>query len=162
MKKILASALAVLLAVSLAAPLSGCRSRARRGPAPEPPPQAEPAQHEPAPPVETKKTIRVTGQAAAKAGPDGSVSTQAKLMAKRGAQLDAYRQLNEQVLGLQIDSQTSVRDFVAQSDEIRTSTEGFIKEIQPLSNEYLEGEGIAECVVELEVAELFRYLRSLK
>jgi hypothetical protein len=50
---------------------------------------------------------------------------QAKLMAIRGAELDARRKLAEKIEGLMITSKTSVRDFVAENDEINTSMMAF-------------------------------------
>ena len=52
---------------------------------------------------------------------------QARVMARRAATVDAYRQLIEQVKGLQLDSQTYVRDFVAESDVIATDLDNFLK-----------------------------------
>ena len=52
---------------------------------------------------------------------------QLKLKAKRGAQVDAYRKLSELVKGLQISSNTYVRDFVTESDVIRTQFNDFIQ-----------------------------------
>ena len=52
---------------------------------------------------------------------------QQKLMAERAAKVDAYRNLAERVKGLRIDANTYVRDFVAESDQINTSFDHFIK-----------------------------------
>ncbi len=50
-----------------------------------------------------------------------------KLLAKRAAELDAYRKLAEQIKGFHIDSQTTVKDFVTENDEIHTAFRHFIK-----------------------------------
>src|SRR5207237_4673366 len=52
---------------------------------------------------------------------------QAKLLSKRAAEADAYRKLAETVKGMQINSTTYVKDFVAESDEIRSHLDTFIK-----------------------------------
>ena len=52
---------------------------------------------------------------------------QLKLKAKRGAQVDAYRKLSELIKGIQISSNTYVRDFVTESDVIRTQFNEFIQ-----------------------------------
>ena len=58
--------------------------------------------------------LTATGQAT-----DPDISTaQGKLRAARAAELDAMRKLAEQVYGLQITSNTTVRDFVTEYDEI--------------------------------------------
>lgn len=51
----------------------------------------------------------------------GKSEAQAKLMAFRAAELDARRKLAEQLDGLMITSNTSVKDFVTQNDDIRTA-----------------------------------------
>src|SRR6476646_4447712 len=55
---------------------------------------------------------------------------QNKLLSKRAAEADAYRKLAEAVKGLQITSDTYVKDFVAESDEIRSELDQFIKGVR--------------------------------
>ncbi|MFQ5411575.1 MAG: hypothetical protein ACE5EC_04735, partial [Phycisphaerae bacterium] len=55
---------------------------------------------------------------------------QNKLLSKRAAEADAYRKLAETVNGLQLTSNTYVRDFVTESDEIRTEVDTFIRGIR--------------------------------
>jgi hypothetical protein len=64
------------------------------------------------------ETKVVTGNAALDDG--NTNAAQAKLMAFRAAELDARRKLSEELGGLMITSETSVQDFVAEHDEIRT------------------------------------------
>jgi hypothetical protein len=64
-------------------------------------------------------TIQATGNAAIDKTNDNAA--QAKLMAFRGAELDARRKLAEEINGLMITSKTSVKDFVTQNDEIQTA-----------------------------------------
>ncbi len=52
---------------------------------------------------------------------------QAKMMAKRAAQLDAQRQLAETTKGLQLSAGTTVEDFEVTSDVIATRVKGLIK-----------------------------------
>ncbi|MCK9554594.1 hypothetical protein M0R36_02080 [bacterium] len=52
---------------------------------------------------------------------------QEKLMARRAAIVDGYRNLAERVKGLRITSNTYVRDFVAESDQIQTQFDHFLK-----------------------------------
>jgi len=47
-------------------------------------------------------------------------AAQAKLMAFRGAEMDARRKLAERLDGLMLSSHTSVKDFVTENDEIRS------------------------------------------
>ncbi len=53
-----------------------------------------------------------------------SVSPQARLMATQAARADASRKLAERIIGLRLTSNTQVRDFVAESDVIRTEVQG--------------------------------------
>lgn len=53
-----------------------------------------------------------------------------KLLSKRAAEADAYRKLAECIKGLEINSTTYVKDFVAESDEIRTSMDDFIRGVR--------------------------------
>ena len=52
---------------------------------------------------------------------------QAKLLARRAARVDAIRNLTETIYGTRIDSDTSVKDLVTQSDKIRSRMEALIK-----------------------------------
>lgn len=68
--------------------------------------------------------ITVTGSGAA---PEKGSAAQKRLMAKRAAQADGYRQLAEVINGVHVDSETVVKDFVAQSDTIKTSVSALVK-----------------------------------
>jgi hypothetical protein len=61
----------------------------------------------------------------------------ARPMALRAAQVDAYRNLLEVVQGVQIDSETTIRDFVTESDVIKTAISGMVKGAQIVKKEYL-------------------------
>jgi len=76
-------------------------------------------------------------------------------MAYRAAELDARRKLAEQIDGLIIRSETSVRDFVAENDEIRTSMMTFQQGARrvPGSEKDLP-DGTVEVSVEIELTPL--------
>lgn len=82
-----------------------------------------------------------------------------KLLAKRAAEADAYRNLAEAVYGLQINSRTYVKDFVAESDDIRTEVDAFIKGIR-LSEPIWYEDGTCEVPAEVTVARVIETLRS--
>ncbi len=52
---------------------------------------------------------------------------QAKLMAQRGAIVDAQRNLLEIVNGVLVEGQTTVKDLVVESDEVKTKVSGMLK-----------------------------------
>lgn len=69
--------------------------------------------------------ITVTGYGAA---PATSTSTgQAMAMARRAAVVDGYRQMAEIINGVQVDSETTVKDLSVQSDIIKTKVSGIIR-----------------------------------
>jgi len=116
-----------------------------------------------APPWATQ-TLRAKGNAAIDQG--NANAAQAKLMAKRAAELDARRKLAEQINGLRITSNTSVVDFVAQNDQIRTSMLTFQQGAGVVDNTFkIAADGTAEVIVELELTPLWNsilyYQRTL-
>jgi len=72
----------------------------------------------------THQMLKVTGSGAP---PANGSAAQKRLMAKRAAQADAYRQLAEIVNGVQVDSETVVKDFVTESDTVRLRVSALIK-----------------------------------
>lgn len=72
----------------------------------------------------TTGVIKVTGGGAP---PDKGSPAQKRLMAKRAAQVDGYRQLAEAIEGVHVDSETSVKDFVTESDVIKTKVTALVK-----------------------------------
>jgi hypothetical protein len=106
-------------------------------------------------------TLRVTGNAAL-----AGDTAQDKLMAKRGAELDARRKLAEKIKGLQITSNTSVVDFVAENDQIQTSMMKFQQGAGVVENSFKITDDTAEVIVELELLPLWNsilyYQRTLK
>jgi len=75
----------------------------------------------------------------------------ARPMALRAAQVDAYRNLLEIVQGVRIDSNTVVRDFMTESDVIRASVEGLIKGSKVMNKEYLS-DGTVEVTVRMNLS----------
>jgi len=61
----------------------------------------------------------------------------ARPMALRAAKVDAYRNLLEITKGVQVSSETTVRDFVTESDVIRAQIEGLVKGATVANQEYL-------------------------
>lgn len=74
--------------------------------------------------------LLVAGLVVPAAGQVDTKDAQKKLMSKRAAEADAYRKLAECVKGLQITSDTYVKDFVAESDSIRAAMDEFIRGVR--------------------------------
>jgi hypothetical protein len=71
---------------------------------------------------------------------------QIKLMTRRAAKVDALRNLLEVIYGLQIDARTTVRDFVTQSDVIRSRLSATIQGAKEIDYK-VEPDGTAEVTV---------------
>lgn len=87
------------------------------------------------------------------------VPEQQKLLARRAAEADAFRKLAEAVYGLQINSRTYVRDFVTESDEIRSVVDAFIRGIRLGTPTWYE-DGSCEVPAEVSVAKVIETLRT--
>ena len=105
----------------------------------------------------TARTLRVVGSAAIDT--DNPNKAQAKLMAFRAAELDARRKLAERIDGLMITSNTSVRDFVAQNDEIETSMLTFQQGAHVVEgSQKILPDGTAQVTVEIDLKPLWRMI----
>ncbi len=87
---------------------------------------------------------------------------QQKLMARRAAEADAYRKLAERVMGLQISSRSTVRDFATESDRISASLNHFIKgiRIDPTSTVFYE-DGSCEVTAEVTIEKVVTTLKTV-
>jgi len=86
------------------------------------------------------------------------VPARTRLMAKRAALTNARRNLAERVKGLEITSETYVRDFVTESDEVETALDTFLVGAREKRVRYL-----ADLIVEVEVQmEIERIINRLK
>ena len=100
------------------------------------------------------QTLKAVGNGAVDS--ENPNKAQAKLMAMRAAELDARRKLGERIQGLEISSKTSVSDFVAESDKIRTSMLTFQQGAYVVENsEKMSDDGIAEVTVAIELKPLW-------
>ncbi len=59
--------------------------------------------------------------------PEGVSKNQARLMARRGAIVDAQRNLLESLAGVQLTAETTMKDSILVSDVVQTRVEGFIR-----------------------------------
>ncbi|MDY6825349.1 MAG: LPP20 family lipoprotein [Thermodesulfobacteriota bacterium] len=75
---------------------------------------------------------------------------QARPMALRAAQLDAYRNLLEITKGVRVNSTTLVRNYVTENDVIMTKVEGLVKGAQIVDREYMS-DGTVEVTVQMNL-----------
>jgi hypothetical protein len=90
-----------------------------------------------------------------------SVSPQQKLMARRAAELDAYRLLAEQVLGVELQGQTTVEDFVTSRDDIRSRVDAILRGARIVAVRSFS-DGTAEVDAELTVRQVVEELRKIR
>lgn len=97
-----------------------------------------------------EKNIDVQGNAAL----PGSKG-QEKVLAKRAAEIDAYRKLAERIMGVEIDSDTTVRDLATESDEIQAALAALIKGATPTAIRY-QSDGTCEVTLEIKYEDIIR------
>jgi hypothetical protein len=103
------------------------------------------------------KKIRADGNGVPPA--DKAGTPQGKLMAARAAEIDAKRRLAEEVMGFQIDSSTTVKDFVTEHDEINTNLNAYITDSYVTSTKY-DGEGTATVTVEMPAMQIWEIVHT--
>ncbi len=74
---------------------------------------------------------------------------QNKLMAERAARADAMRKIAERIRGLHITSETLVKDFVTESDQIQTAMTAFLSGMQEVGKPKHMEDGTCEVVMEV-------------
>lgn len=83
------------------------------------------------------KTLRVTGVGTIPE--NAETAAQGKAMGRRGALVDAYRNLAETVKGLSLTSETKVENLMVKSDKINTKVQAIVKGAQVVDERYLPG-----------------------
>ncbi|MCZ6697924.1 MAG: hypothetical protein O7D94_03215 [Planctomycetota bacterium] len=90
---------------------------------------------------------------------DKTGTPQGKLMAARAAELDAKRRLAEEIMGLQIDSSTMVRDFVTEHDEINTQVDTVLVNSYVKSTNW-DSDGTATVIVEIPGMQVWKVVNT--
>jgi hypothetical protein len=102
-----------------------------------------------------QRRIRMTGSGVAPA--DKAGTPQGKLMAARAAELDAKRKLGEHINGLAIQSETLVRDFIAEHDDIQTQMQAVLVGSMVDKTEF-DGQGTAQVTVSVQGTQVWEIL----
>ena len=100
------------------------------------------------------KIIDVMGNAAL----PGSEGHQ-KIMAKRAAEMDAYRRLAGRMMGVKIDGNTTVRDFALEHDEILANLSQVLKAATPTAVKFNKSDGSCEVTMEIKTQDIIRTTR---
>lgn len=80
-----------------------------------------------------------------------------RVRAKRAAEMDVYRRLAERLCGIQLSSDTTVKDFVMESDELKASFSNTVKSAEITSITY-DDENCAAVTATLKVGPLVRVI----
>ena len=93
-----------------------------------------------------KGVIRAVGMAAGKSG-EKRVNL-AKAQARRAARMDAERNLAEQIRGVQVTAESSMKDLELEYDTVKTAVAALIKNMQEVGEPKFYDDGVCEIVLE--------------
>ncbi len=96
----------------------------------------------------SKNVIKVTGSGAP---PDKGSAAQKRLMAIRAAKTDAFRQLLEATEGVHVNAETVVRDFVTESDVVKTQVQGLVKGAEQVGDVRYLSDGAVEIDLQIKI-----------
>ena len=100
------------------------------------------------------KVLDVMGNAALP-GSEG----QQKIMAKRAAEMDAYRRLAGRMMGVKVSGTTTVKDMALENDKILASLSQTLKSATPTAITYHKNDGTCAVTMEVKVADIIRTVR---
>lgn len=79
-----------------------------------------------------------------------------KIMAKRAAELDAYRRLAARMMGIQIDGETTIRDMALENDKLVAALSHVLKGAAPTAIKYNKDDGSCEVTMAVKTADVLR------
>ncbi len=82
-----------------------------------------------------------------------------KILAKRAAELDGYRKLAERTLGVQVSSNSTIKNMAVASDEIRAALTGLLKSAEVTRIVYLPDQS-SEVTMKLAIGPLVKILKK--
>ncbi|MFP4106217.1 MAG: hypothetical protein ACLFVU_09020 [Phycisphaerae bacterium] len=87
-------------------------------------------------------------------------SGRGRLMAERAARVDAMRRLAERIKGVRVTSQTTVKDFVAESDDVNVDMRTFLRGAKEIGVRYHDDELIVEVEMQVTLRTVFAALET--
>lgn len=88
-------------------------------------------------------------------------AAQRRLMTMRASEVDAYRKLAEQVAGVYISGDSSLNDFMAGNDRIKSQVNTFIQGASITNQEILDdGVGVTQMTMQVSRSQLIRMLEK--
>jgi hypothetical protein len=100
--------------------------------------------------VQRNEKVEVVGSSALP-GSEGL----SKIRAKRAAEADAYRKLGERILGVNVTSDTTVRDLALKNDEVVKAMAGMIKGAESTAIQF-QKDGSCEVTMQLKLSDVLR------
>ncbi len=82
------------------------------------------------------------------------------LHAKRAAEMDAYRLMAERIIGVKINSETSVAQMCLKNDKVQASLIAFLKGLKPTAIDY-KADGSCAVTIQLKIREVVETVENL-
>ena len=96
------------------------------------------------------ESSKITASGLGVAPPNAVNKAQARMLARRAAMVDAYRQMAEYINGVNVDSQTTVQNMLTVSDTTTTKVSALIKGAR-ITNEYATADGGYAVMMEVDM-----------
>lgn len=82
------------------------------------------------------------------------------LRAKRAAELDAYRLMAERIIGVKVNSETTVANMCLKNDRVQASLVAFLKGVKPTAVNY-KPDGACSVTMQLKIREVVKTVETL-
>src|SRR5262249_16756121 len=103
-------------------------------------------------PAWAAQVVQATGTGVPK---DGQQGTEARLNAERAAKVEAMRNLTEKGYGVQIDAQTTVRDFGTEDDSIQARVRQTLAGAQQVGEPRYLPDGSVEVTIQIPMEAIY-------